>query len=1101
MSLRLIRTHREELLTPAVLDALKGFVRSDGRAVLLVPSFDRALDAQRRLADVPGLGIGVDCATPTAWAQARWGVWGDGRRFVDAASRDVLCARVVGRAAADGERGVIDNEGTRSVLSALAEQGLPWVAGVARPEGVTDAEAAVAGLADDYARELYGHGFIEACEAMVLLPGVLGGAGPGCDRTAVVVAGFSSMPRAQGEMLCALAASREVVACVRAGKRPEDEQGRALAAELARAAGALGAEVGESEEPAGGPGTARAEELEELLSNLYAPFEEIAPTGRVRVLLPAGPVAEPAAIADEVARAAADGAREVLVAAPDAAAAWRELSGRLVARGVSVRARLSAPLGSLEAGRAILQLVKGVAHLVELDASWPEPERLGRGDVRVRLSDMSWWPPRDLADFAASSISGMPARRAWSLDASWRSNRLLTPGAVLDQLQNEKATSRPCAAAVREILRGRIGSAASKLLAPLAEEGGPEPADVASEQSALEARAVLAQVLAVSKSLKECGAFLGTAEEGGVGLPELARLAAGALSRAKVALRPRREAPGASCEVLIASCSAPSPAPCSFDVAVLCGQTTVESPVSAADDVLHALLAAYGVEPRRPAMAAARSSFAGLARSARSALVLERTLFGADSKERFASVAMSEALACYGLAADASARRVAEALGPKNVVSLGETDVCRNISLSGAAAAVERVDNPAPAGRIDHSLSPCVNPPQEGTMPDEEAPLLSASQIESYLECPYKWFSLRRLRLGDSDALFSGAETGTFAHRVLEVTHRNLLARAVGRASGEDALSRIEAEEAEGMQSKAYVEEAERLVLAAQGDPAARVDGSRVLAGASLEEARALLGSEFDAHLAHQYQLMRGKKPLPQALVAHNASELGSVDALRRDLLSLLDYEAGLLRGYEPRFFEWSFGRRGEVVEYAGVRITGTVDRIDVDAHGQAAVIDYKHKGERGFASEYDAFGPEGVEGALGPDGALALPRRVQSLIYGQVVRRAFPELKVTATVYLCTKGAHELAGAVDAEALDAVFGEAGLGRGRAARLEVPRSLRLAAAEPGGSRGMGALLDACEEAIAAKLERMRAGDIEARPLDDHACQYCPVLNCEKRRCK
>lgn len=118
-------------------------------------------------------------------------------------------------------------------------------------------------------------------------------------------------------------------------------------------------------------------------------------------------------------------------------------------------------------------------------------------------------------------------------------------------------------------------------------------------------------------------------------------------------------------------------------------------------------------------------------------------------------------------------------------------------------------------------------------MPDEEAPLLSASQIESYLECPYKWFSLRRLRLHDADALFSGAETGTFAHRVLEVTHRNLLARAVQRAAGFDALSRIEDSEPEGMQAKAYAEEAERLVLAAQADPAARVPGSRVLAGAS----------------------------------------------------------------------------------------------------------------------------------------------------------------------------------------------------------------------------------------------------------------------------
>ena len=36
------------------------------------------------------------------------------------------------------------------------------------------------------------------------------------------------------------------------------------------------------------------------------------------------------------------------------------------------------------------------------------------------------------------------------------------------------------------------------------------------------------------------------------------------------------------------------------------------------------------------------------------------------------------------------------------------------------------------------------------------------------------------------------------------------------------------------------------------------------------------------------------------------------------------------------------------------------------------------------------------------------------------------------------------------------------------------------------------------QAIAAKLERMMAGDIEADPVDAHACDYCPVLNCDKR---
>lgn len=491
-------------------------------------------------------------------------------------------------------------------------------------------------------------------------------------------------------------------------------------------------------------------------------------------------------------------------------------------------------------------------------------------------------------------------------------------------------------------------------------------------------------------------------------------------------------------------------------------------------------------------MAAARARLDAALRAARRSVSFERCLFSADSKECFSGVMMSEVLACYGLSASASADEVSQVLGEESVSLRGELQISENAAEAGASPVSAGGCRPSPAGRIDAALASCVMPPQEGSA--SGLPLLSASQIETYLECPYKWFSLRRLRLHDADAGFGGAEAGTFAHRVLEVTHRNLLASAQARAEGTDALFRIEAEDPEGMQSEAYVAEAERLVALAQADPSARLEGSRVDAS-TLAAARALLSKEFDGHLTHQYQLKRGKRPMPQALVPHTSAEEGSLVSLRRDLESLLGYESEILAGFEPRYFEWSFGKRGTYVEYAGVQLTGTVDRIDVDAHGQAAVIDYKHKGARGFASEYDAFGEGGAAAAMGV-GGLILPRRVQSLIYGQVVRRAFPQLKVVSAVYLCTKASHELAGAVDAEAADNVFGLRPPSSRRLPKVEVPRSARFG--DSAGSSGIESLLDACEEAIAAKLERMMAGDIEADPVDAHACDYCPVLNCEKR---
>lgn len=1080
MALHIVKTGREDIVSPAAVGALRQALRHGGRSVLLAPSFERALDAQRALAGVEGLGLGVQATTPLAWAEERWGVWGDGRRIVDGLAREALCLRVVARAAATEGSLVNNNPGTRSLLCGLVARGLPSLRG-GRPEGLTDAEAAVASLARDYDAELASLGLVEACDVMELLPGMLSQDG-GAQMVAV---GLENAPTCQLRLLARLSRDREVTVVLRALDAPAAEPGREAVHELIDLAKSECVPLDVAEER-GCEEPGRPAELAALASSLFVHTDNPVPaSGAVRVVLPAGPSAELAAIAEEVCALATAGSRSVVVVAPDAAFTWRGLAGRLAARGISSRARLRAPLCSTESGRALLELVDGVSSLAELAAEWPAPRRLPNRDVRVELRDMSWWPPRGLSDFLASRISGVDAARARALDAQWRSNRLLTPAAVLEQLQNERSTSAACAAAVRELLRGRVGSCASKLLAPIVEDGK-------KDDSSLEAVAVLGQALSVGMSLKECGYSAGDACGDALALRELWSAASALLSNSNVALRPERIVEGSACVATVLPAASFDPAPLSFDAVVLCGQTSVESPVSAADDVLHAMLGAYGVERPRSAMAAARARLDAALRAARRSVSFERCLFSADSKECFSGVMMSEALASYGLSASASADEVSQVLGEESVSLRGELQISENAAEAGASPVSAGGCRPSPAGRIDAALASCVMPPQEGSA--SGLPLLSASQIETYLECPYKWFSLRRLRLHDADAGFGGAEAGTFAHRVLEVTHRNLLASAQARAEGTDALFRIEAEDPEGMQSEAYVAEAERLVALAQADPSARLEGSRVDAS-TLAAARALLSKEFDGHLTHQYQLKRGKRPMPQALVPHTSAEEGSLVSLRRDLESLLGYESEILAGFEPRYFEWSFGKRGTYVEYAGVQLTGTVDRIDVDVHGQAAVIDYKHKGARGFASEYDAFGEGGAAAAMGV-GGLILPRRVQSLIYGQVVRRAFPQLKVVSAVYLCTKASHELAGAVDAEAADNVFGLRPPSSRRLPKVEVPRSARFG--DSAGSSGIESLLDACEEAIAAKLERMMAGDIEADPVDAHACDYCPVLNCEKR---
>lgn len=1089
MPLALVTTPDEEIACPEVARLLREALASTGGATLIVPSFSQALDAQRALCAEGGLSLGLEVTTAEAWAQERWEVWGDGRHLVDDVSRWVLASRVLARAAGRPGSALENVPGAAALLADLAREGLPWLVCAPVPEGVTRAEAELVALLEDYEDELGSHGLVEPCSVMAGLARTLDAEG---GRVApLVLAGFEEMPRAARELVCGLAARHDVTVVSRGGEGPSRALGRALARELAELAAERGVEVAERAAEGGPePRTGRPPELAALLGSLFlAPPPPVAPTGALRVLLPSGPSAEPELVAREVRGLADGGARDVVVVAPDPAGAWSALAGRLAARGVSVRAQLSVPVGSLELGRAYLEYVGAVARLAELAAAWPHaedvPDAPRAGTVRVRLADMSWWPPRDLSDFLVSGISHMEASRARRLDAEWRGNRLLTPAAVLAQLQSERDVSPEVASATRELMRGRLGSAASRLLAPFVQ------GERASKRAAHEAAAVLSAVLGAAKSLKELGITADPSEPGHVSLAELVELALDVLSRTRAPLRLERVAPGAACVARVMSPRAAARlAPLSADALLLLGQTSTESSVSAPDDALHALLCAYGVEPAPGAMDAARARLAAAARVPRGTLLLERTLFGADGKEHYPSLMMTEVLACYGLAADAPAAQVAAALGPGSVSSRPETLVSENVSAVGAPAVPQGSETPSPAGVIDPSERACVSPPPEGVAAEDARPLLSASQIETYLECPYKWFSLRRLRLRDADAGFTGAEMGTFAHRVLEVTRRELLARAQERALGGRELLDARAAHEGAMQLPEYRELVGRLESRAQEDPAARLPGSSVADPAALEEARLVLSEEFDAHLSHQYQLERGRRPLPQALVPHDARQAGQVRALRRDLSTLLDFESGMLVGFEPRCFEWGFGRGGAEVEYAGVRLTGTIDRIDVDAHGQAVVIDYKHKSDACFAREYDVFGGEGADPS-----ALALPRRVQSLVYGQVVRRAFPGLSVRAAVYLCTKGGHALAGAVDENVLDNVFGSRAPSAQRLPRVAVPRDASFGR---DGESGMEALLDACEELVAGRIERMLAGDIEAAPVDADACHFCPVLNCERR---
>ncbi len=1041
MSLTILTTD-EERLAGIALERLVADGCQSGGVVVMVPSFSEVLQVQKDLAD-EGAGLGVEVCTPDSWMRDRWDVWGDGRRVVDGPVRTLLIAECLRKSANEPGLELSQTPGTVQLLGSLAQRALPWFEEAMREHGdrLTPAERNAVYLLDAYERLISERGFIEGAQCACLLPDSLAQAE--VSLPPVVLVGFDDLNRTTRELVCGLARLTEVTLVVRTAKTLSYEQALLAAGQLREDAESRGVKVS-SEQAMQGGSVNRDSELDALLRALFRkgamPLE---PTGSVRELLPSGPLAEAELMAREIAGLAREGARSVVVVVPDVRRAWRELAPKLLAHNVTVRAHMSMSPADTESGRAFAGYVRTVARLAELVPTWPPPQEVTDGTY-VQIGDMSWWPPTELVDFLLSSVSHVAPAKARSLDIAWRGNRLLSPSDVLDQLQSAKATSDAVERATRELLRGRVGSAASKLLAPFVAAGAGTPAARSHASLAQEeATAVLGAYLSVAATLKELGLTADPELKTSVPLSELAKAAQMALESTRIALRVEAHAEHErACVLLVGRRAAASLTPASFDVAVLCGLTSTDFAVPSAEGELEGILADLEVEQEQDAITTQRALFSRLCSLPTKRLLLERPLFGSDAKETYPAVMLTELLSCYGQDLPAS--------------QLSEDQARANLSATGAEPAKVEEEEVAPAGSVGNSLRRLVVVPQEGQaeLPDG-LPVLSASQIESYLECPLKWFSLRRLRLGDNDAGFGPLEMGTFAHRVLELTFAQLFAegKAVLNVRDVDAM--------------AY--------------------------------AHAVLDEQFRTHVEHQHMRV-GNRMAYQALIPHSSREENDLERLHRDLSSTLEYLGTRLQGYEPRAFEWGFGRGNRAPEqeglpmlaeatYAGVRVTGTVDRIDINGQGQAVIIDYKHKGPTGFFAEYAAFGGKGVQ-----EDEFVLPRRIQSLLYAQVVRRAFSDLRVVGALYLGTRGSHELSGVVDEAQADAIFGDT-LGPRRAMQVVVDRSQSFGQE---GEAGINALLDATEEAIARKVDRLREGHIEAAPCDAKACLFCPVSNCEKR---
>ena len=323
---------------------------------------------------------------------------------------------------------------------------------------------------------------------------------------------------------------------------------------------------------------------------------------------------------------------------------------------------------------------------------------------------------------------------------------------------------------------------------------------------------------------------------------------------------------------------------------------------------------------------------------------------------------------------------------------------------------------------------------------------LSPGQIESFLDCPAKWLYASRLGVGSLDEEMGARELGIFRHDSLQRFYERF------REKGQMKVTRNNLKLAQEVLKEAMAE---------------------VRAGYR----------ELDEHGRPAHKLNRCVAP-------SNSSDGRTIERVERELLEWLPFEASFLPGpatgegtspsaYVPRAFELSLDDYD--VTFAGARLIGRIDRVDVSLDGSSfVVVDYKGH-----------VGPNYVPVLEGTE--VVLPTKLQALIYAAAIART-PALQEALGI---TQGGIEaIAGALyvsylRGHAIRGTFTER-LTRERHLPTVPPK------AQPCTSEELRELIEAVEKTVADNVVHpIVNGWVDPEPLPN-ACTYCPAEGCPVR---
>lgn len=1044
MGLLLYKQQTGAFLSNSIQDQLRASLERWGSAQLIVPSSDTVLLVKRQLGAIQELSVGVNVSTFDEWMRDQWKLYGSSDRLLSNTLRKVFFQQILDGMSADELGTLTTSKGTVELLSKLAPEYLTELDQITTSGQLSAGQMSACKVLERYKALLEEKSYVEMCQCLDHLLQSIPAQGP-----ALVFSRVEDLSEARLQFVRKLSQKRDVVFSLYV---PEGPAGYAAEQQL-ELVGGPGCDCRVDTEPAP---AAKSQELNDLLARVFRATEgnEVTPSGAVTFLSPLGQLAEAESISRYISQCVESGSKSFVVYTSNPQKVWDALSQKLAAKGIAAHYKRSVRIQDSLAGSAFASLVDAY---VTLNERAELEKNIDYQASEHQMGDMSWWPPRTLTDYLISPISGIGVERAWMLDKSWRGNRTLYATRVLETLSKAAMSSRLCAETIKSLELGRIGSAAQRIIEYLSAEASDEQSETAQSEEALlqnqESLKVMSKIVSSAQELHEAGLKL---------TPQTLKSFMN-LCKDQAVIMPVSNGIKSDIQVLIAPVSqAHSFEPHMFDTVIFQGMDTLNFGVKASDGALQEFIRHASKTPKVSEFARYQRDFYTALTTASTSVAFEKV----EQKDVFNAVALSEVKACYP-----------KDYAKKTGVARGEEEVLVNL-LPQASNPDCVVELPTiEPGEIDPKLKNIVVLPRHLTretleqelqglieVSREGLPLLSASQIETYLECPYKWFTQRRIKISQVDTDFAPMQIGTFIHRVLELTHATLLAEALG----------CDVADVDSVVESALLQD---------------IPGSRITSD-NLDHAKQVLDSCFVQVWDEQFNNIN--RASSNELIPHSIQERKQVENIREDLKDLLEFEASHFIGYQPRFFELRFGREENVVEYAGAQFTGSIDRVDVNAHGQALIIDYKHKATKDLKA-YSA--------KLSLDSELSkeiLPRHVQSAIYAQIMRKQLTKYKLepVAAIYLGTKEQKDkpsfaLAGMATEAATEHIWNihpEDKKLRDQAVMVVSQNSAEFTD-----------YLDAWESLIAQKVQAMLSGDVRANPCDKDACKYCPVKLCDKRR--